>query len=405
MRVAVGAIAVGLALTMSLATAGANDTPGWAVQPTPNPAGAKQSALTGISCSASTACVAVGWSATRAAPYGMYQSSRVVLAERWNGAGWTLQPTPIPAGAKDSEFTAVSCTSANACTAVGTYRDSAGADVTLAERWTGSNWIVQRTVNPGEALTEQEFDAAQSGSNLNGVACASATSCTAVGHYSNNKGSTALIEHWDGSRWTLQTPSDPARHPMSSVSCTASSACTAVGDAQDALAEQWNGAAWVLQRTPSLAPPKTPYGSFTGVSCRSGTVCTAVGVKNEARGDSSVLVPLAEHWDGTGWALQKVPIPPGYTYANNDLVGVSCASNAACTAVGSQNPRSGIDLPLVERWNGSSWTIEQTPSPADILSGGLLSVSCTSPTVCFGVGNFTHKTGGATVTLAERSSA
>jgi hypothetical protein len=394
-------MAAWFAFTVSLAIAGATVSPGPAIQPTPNPAGAEQSALAGISCSSARACMAVGWSATSVGTYGLYQSSRGVLAERWNGANWALQPVVIPARATDSEFTAVSCTSARACTAVGAYRDSAGADVTLAERWNGAGWVVQRTANPGGAITQPEFDAALSGSALDGVSCASATICTAVGGYSTNTANMALIERWDGSRWTLQTAGDPARHPMNGVSCTAPSACTAVGAGSDALpAELWDGTTWVLQRTATFVQSKATTGRSVGVSCTSRTACTAVGT-TVAGGDISRFVALAERWDGATWSLQK-PMP-GAVGRPTALVGVSCASNAACTAVGLQVRPPGIVLPVAERWDGSAWTIEPTPSPAGTKSAVLQSVSCTSPTMCVAAGAAT-KTGGAEVTVAERLS-
>jgi hypothetical protein len=43
----------------------------------------------------------------------------VTLAERWNGRRWSIERTPNPAGAKASELEAVSCAPATTCTAVG----------------------------------------------------------------------------------------------------------------------------------------------------------------------------------------------------------------------------------------------------------------------------------------------
>lgn len=60
------------------------------------------------------------------------------LAEAWNGSSWTVQPTPNPDGY--ASLAAISCTSASACTAVGSKVLTAqsdvsfGADVPLAEQ-------------------------------------------------------------------------------------------------------------------------------------------------------------------------------------------------------------------------------------------------------------------------------
>jgi len=97
----------------------------WAVQPTPNLTGATQSELSGVSCASTRACSAVGY---------YYNSSGdlVTLAERWNGTSWAVQPTPNPTGAMQSELWGVSCPSASACSAVGYYA-TADSERTLAE--------------------------------------------------------------------------------------------------------------------------------------------------------------------------------------------------------------------------------------------------------------------------------
>lgn len=46
-------------LVLPAAPAGAT-TPAWTIQSTPNPAGAKSSLLSGVSCTSATACTAVG---------------------------------------------------------------------------------------------------------------------------------------------------------------------------------------------------------------------------------------------------------------------------------------------------------------------------------------------------------
>jgi hypothetical protein len=81
----------------------------------------------------------------------------------------------------------VSCASATACTAVGDYNNGT-TGVTLAERWNGSTWSIQPTPNPAGAPV----------SLLNGVSCASATACTAVGGYNNGTAGVTLAERWNG---------------------------------------------------------------------------------------------------------------------------------------------------------------------------------------------------------------
>ena len=113
----------------------------WTIQPTPDPTGAQSSYLAG-----GFVHVRHGVHRRRALRQQLRQT--VTLAERWDGTAWTIQPTPEPAGRRISTWRGVSCTSATACTAVGYYRNSAGIQVTLAERWNGTAWTIQSTPNP-----------------------------------------------------------------------------------------------------------------------------------------------------------------------------------------------------------------------------------------------------------------
>ena len=120
-----------------------------------------------MSCSAASACTAVGF-------YRGSSGAVVTLAERWDGTSWTVQTTPNPTGSSESTLARVSCGSASACTAVGSsFTNSA----TLAEAWDGTSWTIQATPNPPGAFAQ-----------LNGVWCDAASACTAVGAYARKGG-------------------------------------------------------------------------------------------------------------------------------------------------------------------------------------------------------------------------
>jgi hypothetical protein len=97
------------------------------VQTIPNPVGVLL--LSGVSCTAANACTAVG-----DYDYGSISADYGTLAERWNGTTWAIQATPNPT---DSQLNGVSCTSATACTAAGDYSGSSPYGLTLAERYLG----------------------------------------------------------------------------------------------------------------------------------------------------------------------------------------------------------------------------------------------------------------------------
>jgi hypothetical protein len=143
-----------------------------------------------------------------------------------------------------------------------------------------------------------------------------------------------------------------------------------------------DGISWTIQNTPNV-----PYSSLSGVSCASATACTVVGSYEDSTGN---FVTLAEVWDGTGWTIQTTPNPAGAR--DSDLNGVACSSATRCTAVGDAGPtpfpaEPGA-APLAETWDGTSWTIQNTPTPGGFASS-LDAVSCPTPTVCTAVGSIT----------------
>jgi hypothetical protein len=307
--------------------------------------------------------------------------------------GWTIQPTRNPTGASQSTLSGVSCTSAAACTAVGNYKNSAGTVLTLAEQWNGTKWTIQPTRNPTGA----------SQSTLSGVSCTSASACTAVGNYVKSAGGNlTLAEGWNGTKWTIQSTSNPtgaSQSTLSGVSCTSASACTAVGNYTNSagrvltLAERWDGSAWTIQQTanPGVSTKYWVPNVLTGVSCTTSTACTAVGW-DRLDGCSIfhcyIDATLAEGWDGASWTVQSGL--PGYRFPIPvALVGVSCSAAAACAAVGSNNGST-----LAAGWNGTTWATQSTPNPSGATSSDLASVSCASATECTAVG----QSGG---TLAE----
>jgi hypothetical protein len=214
----------------------------------------------------------------------------VTLAERWNGTAWAVQSTANPAGTLGNALNSVSCSVATACTAVGYSLNASAAQIPLAERWNGTTWAVQSMPSPqGAGLV-----------NVSAVSCRSAAACTAVGIYLNSSSRTLpLAERWTGTSWAIQAPVSPAGSTaaaLQAVSCPTTSACTAIGEyagtsaVQVTLAEHWNGTSWAVQHTPNPAGAK--YALLTAVSCTASATCSAAG---QWETSSGVQVPLAEH--------------------------------------------------------------------------------------------------------------
>jgi len=348
----------------------------WRVRATPNPARTVGDTFDGLSCATASACAAVGFYATAAT------IANLTMAQSWNGTSWKLQSSANPAGANPSELTSDSCVSPRDCVAVGGYGKTAATTVTLAEVWNGSKWRIKSTPNPR----------GDDNSTFNAVSCASARACEAVGFAGKGTGlPVALAEAFNGRKWTVQKIPNPARNSgvtLNSVSCSSAKACTAVGlfDTRAGrtipLAERWNGSRWRIQALPALARDV----SLNGVSCASASACTAVGFGVKGNADAQ---PLAEGWNGKSWKIQRVPLPP--RTPGGTLSGVSCTSARACTATGAGFASNGE--PLAERWNGSKWAAQKTVAPPGFQTSsseiGLAAVSCSATRACTAVGTFT----------------
>ncbi len=130
-----------------------------------------------------------------------------------------------------------------------------------------------------------------------------------------------------------------------------------------------------------LPIPSGANGSQLGdVSCVSSTDCIAVGNETVSGPPARVAdsIPLAERWDGSRWSIEPT-VRPGTI--SSRLAAVSCTSSTFCLAVGSWTTTGQQRGGLVERWDGSSWSIVRTPN-----GFAATDVSCVSKRACMTVG-------------------
>ena len=271
--------------------------------------------------------------------------------------------SPSKADVKHFDFlNGVSCASASNCTAVGEYyRTARGPQLTLVERWNGTAWRVQPSPSIGRYST------------LDSASCPTATSCTAVG---------SLIAGWNGVRWKVERRSSP----FVAVSCAAPSSCMAVGVTSGGQPESghWDGTGWELAPMPR---PRHPAQTITlaAVSCAGPSFCLAVGDYSYGVGampsPASRDKTLAERWNGTSWRV----IGSVNVASWNQLSAVSCTSPRACTAVGSS---ASQQYALAERWNGLTWKTQHVPDVNRIGYTRLTAVSCSTGSACMAAGTY-----------------
>src|SRR5207244_1717372 len=122
------------------------------------------------------------------------------LVEQLSAPTWSVVASPNPPDATDGSFlNGVSCLSTTRCYAVGAY-SIGSTSKTLTQRWNGTSWSIVPSPNPTNATF----------SVLNGVSCPTTTSCDAVGSYFDGSTNNTLVEHWNGTSWSIVTTPGPA---------------------------------------------------------------------------------------------------------------------------------------------------------------------------------------------------
>jgi hypothetical protein len=377
-----GALATGPAAGASpVARKAAATTPAWRMQAPPEPTGTTDRAFGAVSCSSSSACLAIATHDYDGRGYGQF-------AETWNGSRWTLRTVPK---AQDVYLYGVKCRSAQWCVAVGTIGASGDDFVPVVDRWDGGAGTQTRPPVPGGATT----------SALVAVACSGTTACTAVG--SSEKGSGApglLAERWNGSAWKVQPVPAPSAggSRLSAVACPAADACRAVGsDNGGVFSEVWDGSSWLIRPVP--VPSGGSDADLEAIACTAADSCEAVGTYSKA----GTFRPLAEVWNGSHWLAQAPSAVSGATSSGLDAV--SCVSATDCEAAGKAGTRAGPpQAGVLEKWNGTTWSVQDTVLPAGDVSAGLSGISCTTGPVCETVG-YHGPTTDSTHLLALRYSA
>jgi hypothetical protein len=292
---------------------------------------------------------------------------------------WALATSPNP-GTSENALRGVACPNANDCWAVG-YQASSGLPQTLIEHWDGTAWSVVTSGNENGLTTLQD-------NGLSGVTCTSVSNCWAVGTFQQVAGSSSfdepLWEHWDGTSWTASTlgvGAIPTEYWLNAVSCADASHCWAVGYKTIGIVET----VWIQQWNGTIwkDDASTDGGALLGVSCVDTTHCWAVGETGASPQQTRI-----EAWNGTAWSAAT---SPDANSSDNLLNSVSCVDTTHCWAAGFYINGPALQNLLVQ-WNGSSWSVasaaasnDNTPSTNN---NRLEGVTCLNANDCWAVGDW-----------------
>ena len=286
---------------------------------------------------------------------------------------WSLVTSPN-SGTLNNSLGAVSCVGSSFCMAAGDYYNGS-YDQTLIEKWNRSSWKV--VSSPNTSSTQANY--------LGEVSCVSSSFCMAAGAYYNGSYDQTLIEKWNGSSWkVVSSPNSSALwNDLYGVSCVGSSFCMAVGDyfnglVYQTLIEKWNGSSWNVVSSPNSS---TQGDNLNGVSCVSSGFCVAAGDYSNGTVDLTQI----ENWNGSDWSL--VTSPNISSTDDNILYGVRCVSKSFCMAAG-HDYNGTTDQTLIEKWNGSTWSLVTSPNTSSAEDNFIGAVSCVSSSFCMASGTY-----------------
>lgn len=251
--------------------------------------------LYAVDCASDSACVTAGNGS----------KGGIILSSSDGGMTWTER-----LGMRDqSGFGAwgaasVSCRSEGLCVAGGQ------PGVIFVSRDSGVHWTRQ-TVDRNTVL--------------NGVVCASARACVAVGGMADSPGfpdalpayGVILTSDDGGVRWTQRWLDTGLMTNPVGVSCSSERVCVAVGD-RSILRTADAGATWSIQATSAWG--------LQAVSCPDTRICFAVGAWGGGSGDGAFVLDSED--GGVSWIAEPLNV------AGLEPRAVSCASADECVAVG-----------------------------------------------------------------------
>ena len=254
-------------------------------------------------------------------------ADQTTLILHWDGSNWSVVASPSPGTGGLNALYKVQATSASDVWAVGSFTNSGAFAQTLVERWTGQAWSV--VSSPNVSGTNNE---------LYDVVTLGTGNVWAVG-YSGYEQYVTLIEHWNGGQWAIVPSPNP--RPISQFSSilealsatgsgdilTAGRTTNELNGADSALVEHWNGSAWSI--VPSVNGGPAPSDLY-GVAAAAPGDAWSVGV--------TFAYPLIERWNGSAWSVFTGPKPSGvlFSVAVISSCDVRAAGQTNATNVGNQ---------------------------------------------------------------------
>ena len=217
---------------------------------------------------------------------------------QWNGSTWSRVTYPLPTNTGyNTTLNAISADSSSDVWVIGSFLDQVGSSLrweTFSDHWNGSTWTVvpMPLVTGSDTLFTYQISSADAISPTNvWVAGGSGDNASPYGGTPSN----TLIEHWNGSAWSVVTSPSPGTNAnLTGVTSSSANNVWAVGydtpsgsSVAQTLTMNWNGTAWTTVASPNQGSSSTVLSSVS--TTPGASIVQAVG----RSGTSGSLNPFA----------------------------------------------------------------------------------------------------------------
>jgi len=329
----------------------AASAPAFKVVPAPDPdpqvAGTTDVGFTAVSAASATDALAVGPNPTEAPVQGPF-------ADHWNGTKWTGRQLPAPPGSTASLLGVADVAPGNGWAVGFSTSTSTDQDQTLIEHWNGTGWSIVPSPDPAGGSTGSD--------ELWAIAAVSPTDIWAAGDdFGQGASIQPLFANYNGTRWTAVAPPPDSGGVMLGLTAIAPDNVWAVGDisSQTFTSAHWNGTSWSTVSTPSVNAGPDPIEELTAVTAVSAANLWASGWVGNIDNENK-LEPIILHSAGGAWS--RVTAPNSGSEGSR-LNGITSDGADDVFAVGTTQDSNGSLLTLIEQFNGSSWKAIPSPDP------------------------------------------
>jgi hypothetical protein len=276
------------------------------------------------------------------------------FADHWNGTAWTGLQLPVPSGTTASLLGVADVAPGDGWAVGFSTNTSTDQDQTLIEHWNGTSWSIVPSPDPAGGSTGSD--------ELWAIAAVSPTDIWAAGDDFAGGGSIVpLFANYNGTSWTAVPPPADGAGFMLGLTAISANNVWAVGDvsSQAFTSEHWNGTSWSVVSTPSVNAGSNPIEELTAVTAVSATNLWASGWVGNIDNENK-LEPIILHSTGGAWS--RVTAPNAGSEGSR-LNGITSDGADDVFAVGTTQDSNGSLLTLIEQFSGSSWKAIPSPDP------------------------------------------